>query len=128
MDYNKVTLLGRLGRDPETKMVGSKKLVSFSVATSYGTGDKRKTDWHQVSVWEKLGDIAEKLLHKGDRVLIEGRISYNEVDKDGVKKTYTQIVASNLIAVDSRAEATGNTTTQTSSSAGPQVSEEDIPF
>jgi single-strand DNA-binding protein len=131
MDYNKVILVGRVGRDPETKKVGEKTLSSFSVATSFGTGDNAKTAWHQVTAWEKLGEIAQQILHKGDRVLIEGRIDYNTVDKNGTKVTYTQITASNLINLQAKpvnGETTKASISASSATSAPVVGDEDIPF
>lgn len=131
MDYNKVILVGRVGRDPETKKAGEKTLSSFSVATSYGTGDNARTAWHQVTAWEKLGEIAQQILHKGDRVLIEGRIDYNTVDKNGTKVTYTQITASNLINLQAKpANGAGASAAPASTTApAPAVpGDEDIPF
>jgi single-strand DNA-binding protein len=132
MDYNRVILVGRVGRDPETKKAGEKTLASFSVATSYGTGDNAKTAWHQVTAWEKLGEIAQQILHKGDRVLIEGRIDYNVVGEGEAKKTYTQITASNLINLQAK-PVNGETTKANIASAStttpaPAAPEEDIPF
>jgi single-strand DNA-binding protein len=133
MDYNRVILVGRVGRDPETKKAGEKTLSSFSVATSYGTGDNARTAWHQVTAWEKLGEIAQQILHKGDRVLIEGRIDYNTVDKNGTKVTYTQITASNLINLQAKpvnGEVTKANIASASTTASAPVApgDEDIPF
>ena len=130
MDFNQVELIGRVGRDPEQKKVGEKTLANFSVATSYGKGDSAKTEWHSITAWDKLGEIALQVLHKGDRVFIQGRLSYNTVDKNGVKTTYTQITASNLINLqakptngDSAKPAPASTT-----APAPVAPEEDIPF
>lgn len=131
MDLNKVMLIGRVGRDPETKNVGGKNLVNFSLATGYGTGDAAKTEWHQINAWEKLAEIAQQILHKGDRVYVEGRISYNETEKDGVKRTFTQVTATNLINLTPRTDGApaGTRTTSNSKPAGaPALAADDIPF
>jgi len=129
-DLNKVMLIGRVGRDPESKTAGSTTLSSFSVATAYGTGDKQKTEWHQVTAWEKLGEFAQNYLHKGDKVYVEGRISYNIVGEGKEKKTYAQITATSLINLSPK-PADGSTAN--SSSAAPAApaaaaTDEDIPF
>ena|SRR5271157_4619410 len=129
-DLNKVMLIGRVGRDPESKTAGTNTLSSFSVATSYGTGDKQKTEWHQVTAWKELGEFAQKYLHKGDKVYVEGRISYNIVGEGKDKKTYAQITATSLISLSPK-PADGSTAN--SSSAAPAApaagaTEEDIPF
>lgn len=129
MDYNKVVLVGRVGRDPETKNVGGKTLVNFSLATGYGNGDKARTNWHQIQAWEKLGEIAQQIVHKGDRVLVEGRIEYNVTGEGDTKKTYTQITISNLINLSPKADGGSSARTgSTNQPAGQPLSEEDIPF
>jgi single-strand DNA-binding protein len=132
MDLNKVMLIGRVGRDPETKNVGGKSLVNFSLATGYGTGDAARTEWHQINAWEKLAEIAQQILHKGDRVYVEGRVGYNVVGEGDAKKTYTQITATNLINLTPRAEGSTGTRTATSNSTKPAATsapaEDDIPF
>lgn len=125
-DLNKVQFIGRIGRDPESRKVGDKTVVNFSLATSYGTGDKKKTDWHQISAWEKLGEIALQILHKGDMVYVEGRLNYNTTGEGDTKKIFPQITATNLISLTGKPAGTGSTgNTNTSSVA---VADEDIPF
>ncbi|MGC1582610.1 MAG: single-stranded DNA-binding protein [Candidatus Acidiferrales bacterium] len=126
---NRVELIGRLGRDPELKTVGGKSVASFSVATSYGKGDQQKTEWHQVAVWEKLADIAMQVLHKGDNVFIEGRLSYNTVGEGDAKKTYTQITGFGLINLTGKPAGTGtNPATTGTTTTAMAVEEADIPF
>jgi single-strand DNA-binding protein len=95
---NKVILIGNLGKDPEFKMTPSgQPLARFSLATTETwrspSGEKQqKTEWHSIVVWGKQAEIAEKYLHKGKQVMIEGRIQYQEyTDQSGVKKMYTNI-------------------------------------
>lgn len=128
MDLNKFMGIGRIGRNPETRTVGGKTLASFSVATSYGTGDNQRTAWHQVTAWEKLAEIAVQILHKGDRVYIEGRVEYNTVGEGEAKKTYSQIVLTNLINLTPKAAGTDNATTGTTTPQAAAAVEEDIPF
>lgn len=97
---NRVTLLGRLGRDPELRYTGSQQAVcNLSVATdrAWTTKDgerKKETEWHRVQVWGASAEACEKYLAKGRRVYVEGRISTREYeDKNGEKKRSTEIVA-----------------------------------
>ena len=80
--YNKVTLVGNLGRDPEQK--SERGPVTFSVATTerYRKDgvDKEETQWHNVQAWGKLGEICRRILHKGDKVLVEGSLEYHEYE------------------------------------------------
>ncbi|MBS1785706.1 MAG: single-stranded DNA-binding protein [Acidobacteria bacterium] len=100
---NKVLLIGNLGRDPELKMTTTGQPVArFSIATTETWKDKAgekqsKTEWHNIVVWGKQAEIAEKYLKKGKQVLIEGRIQYREYqDQQGVKKTACDIRCDNF--------------------------------
>ena len=101
---NKVLLIGNLGKDPELKATPSgQSLARFSVATTETwknpQGEKQsKTEWHNVVVWGKQAEIAEKYLRKGKQVMIEGRIQYREyTDQAGVKKTACDIRCDNFV-------------------------------
>lgn len=101
---NKVILIGNLGRDPELKMTPSgQALARFSIATTENwknpQGEKQsKTEWHNIVVWGKQAEIAEKYLRKGKQVMIEGRIQYREyTDQAGVKKTACDIRCDNFV-------------------------------
>ncbi|HQL47458.1 MAG TPA: single-stranded DNA-binding protein, partial [Holophaga sp.] len=93
---NKVILIGNLGKDPELKMTPSgQALARFSVATTETWRSKdnpserqSKTEWHNIVVWGKQAETAEKYLRKGQQVMIEGRIQYREYqDQTGAKRT-----------------------------------------
>lgn len=96
---NKVLLIGHLGGDPELRFTGEGKAVgNFSVATSYGRGDKKDTTWHRVIVWEKSAEFVKEYCHKGDAVFVEGRIQTRQYDdNEGVKRHVTEIVAFNVM-------------------------------
>jgi single-strand DNA-binding protein len=100
---NRVTLIGNLGQDPETKTLESgKKVVHFTLATNEGfknsEGQKvNETTWHNIVAWNGLADIASKFLRKGNEVAVEGRIVYRTYeDKKGVTKNITEIVLNDL--------------------------------
>ena len=87
---NKVILIGNLGKDPEITNIGNDvKKAAFSLATSesYKNKDGNKveqTEWHNIIVWRGLADVAEKYLHKGSKIYLEGKIKYRSYDdKDG---------------------------------------------
>jgi len=96
---NEVTLIGRVGKDPEAMQNGP---VKFSMATTdkwkdKQTGEKKeKTQWHNVIVWGKLAEIAMQYIHKGNLVYLQGKIEYGEYEKDGQKRYFTNIVAAQL--------------------------------
>ena len=100
---NRVTLIGNLGQDPETKTTESgKKLVHFTLATKEGFKNAEgqrvnETTWHNIVAWNGLADIAGKFLKKGNEVAVEGRIVYRSYeDKKGVTKYITEIVLNDL--------------------------------
>jgi len=106
---NKVQLIGNLGANPEVKNTESgKKLAKFSIATSESyrnaKGDKiTETQWHNIIAWGKLADIAEKYLTKGSEIALEGKLVYrNYTDKDGGKKYFTEIQASEMLMLNSK--------------------------
>jgi len=100
---NRVTLIGNLGQDPETKTTETgKKITHFTLATKEGykgaDGQRvSETTWHNIVAWNGLADIADKYLKKGKEVAVEGRIVYRTYeDKKGVTKYITEIVLNDL--------------------------------
>src|SRR5271169_2505049 len=111
MSVNKVILVGRLGRDPETRFTGGGQAVAnFSVATDETYKDKngerqKRTEWHKIVVWGKQAEIAQQYLKKGSLVFIEGRIQSREwQDKEGQKRTSFEIVATNFRMLGGRGD------------------------
>jgi single-strand DNA-binding protein len=102
MSINKVILVGRLGQDPELKVVGNSQTVArLAVATSESWMDKQgqkqqRTEWHRVVVWGKLAELCGKYLAKGREVYIEGKVQTRSWEDAGQKKYATEIVASTV--------------------------------
>jgi single-strand DNA-binding protein len=103
MNFNKVILIGRLTRDPETKALPSgQSVTNFGMATDRFYNDKsgqrqQQTDFHNIVLFGKLADIAAQYLNKGSLVLIEGRLQTRTwQDAAGNKKSRTEIVAERL--------------------------------
>ncbi len=99
---NKVILVGRLGADPELRYTPSgQALAKFNVATDEVFTDRqgerqKRTEWHRIVAWGKLAETCGKYLTKGQLVYIEGRIRSNTWEQEGVKRTYVEIIASNM--------------------------------
>jgi len=73
--YQKLIIIGNLGREPETRYTpAGEPVTAFSVATSRKFGDKEETTWFRVNVWGKQAESCSQYLHKGSKVLIEGRL------------------------------------------------------
>ena len=104
---NQVTLIGRVGKDPEIHYTTSNKAFAmFSIATN--ELGKYKTTWHNVKCWEKLADIVEQYVKKGDLIAVFGRIDYVEYEKDGVKRYLTNIVANELKMLGNKSGSAGS--------------------
>jgi single-strand DNA-binding protein len=109
---NKVQLIGRLGKDPETRFTPQGTSVcSFSVAVnrSWRGSDgeqKEATDWFNIDVWGKLGEICQKYLGKGRLVYIEGRLQTDRYEVDGKTHYSTKVVASEMQMLDRKPEET----------------------
>ena len=112
-DLNKVMLTGRLGKDVELRVTpNGSSVATFSVASSRnikdGDGWKEQTEWFNVVAWEKLAETCANYLHKGSRVFIEGRLQTREYEKDGQKRYFTEVIANDLIMLDSKKQESGD--------------------
>lgn len=117
MDLNKVMIIGRLTRDPEARAVATGTQVSsFSVATNFSwkdaSGNKQdRPEYHNIVAWRKLAEICNQYLKKGSKVYVEGRLQTRSwQDQNGVTKYKTEIVAENLIMLDSAGGGGGQST------------------
>ena len=111
---NKAMLIGNTGSDPEIRTIPSgARVAQFSVATSRRWTDKNnqqqeKTEWHRIVVWDRLVDVVERYLRKGDRVYVEGEIEYRQYqDKDGVTKYATEIRAREIVLLGGKNDGEG---------------------
>lgn len=98
---NKVILLGRLGRDPETRDANGTPVCHLSVATSRRYKDRNgerqeETEWHIVVLFGRAAEIAQQYLLKGSEVYIEGRLRTRSYEKDGVKRYSTEIIGESM--------------------------------
>jgi single-strand DNA-binding protein len=108
---NRVMLIGNLGRDPDLQYLeGNIAVAKFPLATTETFKDKNgnlvsQTEWHTVVLWRGLAELAQKYLHKGSLVFIEGRLrTRNWEDKDKNRRFSTEIVGDNLVMLDKRKE------------------------
>lgn len=108
---NKVVLIGNIGKEPDIQhLEGNSTVAKFPLATTENYKDKNgntvsHTEWHNIVLWRGLAELAEKYLHKGSLVYVEGRIRNRSwEDKDKVKRFTTEIVADNFVMLDKRKE------------------------
>ncbi|NTU46280.1 single-stranded DNA-binding protein [Candidatus Roizmanbacteria bacterium] len=111
---NRVTLIGNLTRDPELKYTPAGTAVcTFGVATnrSWTTADgqtKEETQYHRIVAWQKLAELSGKLLTKGRKIYLEGRLTYrNFTGKDGIQKTVAEIILDDFIVFGDGARKNG---------------------
>jgi len=105
---NKVMLIGNVGAEPEIRTVGSgTKIAKVSLATNRTFNDRsgqqqEKTEWHRLTFWERLADLVEQYVHKGDRLYVEGRIEYSQTeDEKGQPRYWTDIVVREMVMLGS---------------------------
>lgn len=102
---NKAILIGNVGKEPEIRKTQSGiSVANFSLATSKKIKGEDKTEWHRIVAWDKLAEIIEKYVHKGDKLMIEGEIETRDYEKDGQKFYTTEIRAWNMEMLGGKAE------------------------
>lgn len=111
---NRVMLIGNLGKDPDVQYLeGNIAVAKFPLATTETYKDRAgklisQTEWHTVVLWRGLAELAQKYLHKGSLIYVEGRLRTRSWDdREGNKKFATEIVGDNLIMLDKRNEGGG---------------------
>ena len=114
MSLNKVILIGRLGRDPEVRyMPNGEAVCNFSVATSETWNDRNgqrveRTEWHNITMYRRLAEIAGQYLKKGSQVYLEGRIQSRKYQgKDGIERTAYDIIANEMKMLGGRNDNSG---------------------
>ena len=103
---NKIILVGNVGRDPEIQSTSNgHKVAHFSLATSRriprDNGFEERTEWHRLTVWNRLAEIAQEYVRKGDRLYIEGRMQYDSYERDGVTIPTAEVVVRELVMLGS---------------------------
>ena len=111
---NKVMLIGNVGAEPEIRSVaGGRKIAKISLATNRSFTDRSgqqqdKTEWHRLTFFDKLAELAEQYIHKGDRLYVEGRLEYSQTEDDkGGVKYWTDIVVREMVMLGSGGGAGG---------------------
>ena len=108
---NKAMIIGRVGGEPESKVIGDSQVCNFSIATSKKWTDREgnrqeKTEWHRIVAWGKLAEICIQYLHKGKQVYIEGELQTDSWETDAGEKRYaTKIRASQMEMLGSKSDS-----------------------
>ncbi len=145
---NKIMLIGNVGAEPEIRTVGGgRKVAKVSIATNRSFTDRsgqqqEKTEWHRCTFFDKLADLAEQYVHKGDRLYVEGRVEYSQTEDDkGNVRYWTDIIVREMVMLGSGGGSGGPSggydaaprRRQPQGSAGPAPSpfdqdDDDLPF
>lgn len=139
---NNVTLMGRLGSDPELRYTqGGSAVANVNLATSRKWTDKQgeqheKTEWHRLIVWGKQAENFERYLRKGQQVLVEGSIEYRDwEDKDGNSRSTTEINVSRFHFIGNNTSSSGERSSSPRGGGGnaeasfdQSFNDDDIPF
>jgi single-strand DNA-binding protein len=146
---NTVTLLGNLGEDPELRMTGGGQAIcKIRLATTESYVDKsntrqERTEWHSVTVFGARGEALAKLVAKGDRLCVVGRLSTSSYEKDGEKRYRTEVIATTFFLCGGkkaggqerheerparRAEPDASRANQAPANRGDAYDDDDIPF
>lgn len=126
--YQRLEVIGNVGKDPEIRVVGDNKVANFSIAatergytTKSGKEVPEHTEWFNCEVWGGLADVVEKFVHKGDRLHLEGKLRTRSYDKDGEKRYVTDFKVANLLMLSNKGEAPQSQSVQ-------EEPNDDLPF
>ena len=103
---NKITLLGNVGRDPDVQTTADgTKVAHLSMATSRRVprngGFEERTEWHRLTLWDRLAQLAEDYIRKGDRLFVEGRMEYDSYERNGETIPTAEITVRDLVLLGS---------------------------
>lgn len=105
--YNEVILMGNVGKDPVINETPRSIVARFSVATSFGEGDKKRTEWHSCEAWGQPADVIKKFVKKGTSMMVNGRLQYETfTDKEGVERNVTKIIVGRVVLLGGRDQQT----------------------
>ena len=105
---NKIILVGHVGREPDIQQTqNGTKVAHFSLATNHripanGDGAKERTDWHRLTLWNRMAQFAEDYVKKGDRVYVEGRLEYDSYERDGITIPTADVNVRELVLLSAR--------------------------
>src|SRR5512133_2051391 len=117
MSFNKVILVGNVGKDPEIRRFENNIKASFSLATSETYtpkgGDKvTQTEWHNIVAWRRLAELSENYIRKGSQILVEGKLRYRSYDdKEGNKRYIVEVEAEAIQLLGRKSDGTNSSVT-----------------
>ena len=126
---NKIVLIGNVGRDPDVQTTSAgTKVTHFSLATSRrlprNGGFEERTEWHRLTLWDRLAQLAEDYIRKGDRLYIEGRMEYDSYERNGVTIPTAEIAVREIVLLGSPRVAAS----ESEAKADEDEPDDDLPF
>ena len=118
---NKIMLIGNVGKEPDVRYYDADQaVVTFPLATTErgyklpnGTQVPDRTDWHNIVLWRGLAKVAEKYIHKGDKLYIEGKMQYRTYnDQKGQNRFIAEVIGESLELLSAKAQTNSGETTQ----------------
>lgn len=131
--FQQLTIVGNLGTDPESRTVSTAKgevaVCNFSVATTHGYGENKKTEWHRVVTWDKNAENCQKYLKKGSKIFAIGKLETRSWEnKEGQKCYATDMVANEVKFLDPKEKTDNNNNGWGNNAPKPDPAADDIPF
>lgn len=130
---NKIVLIGNVGRDPDVQTTSTgTKVAHFSLATSRrvprnGSFEER-TEWHRLTLWDRLAQLAEGYIRKGDRLYIEGRMEYDSYERNGVTIPTAEIAVREIVLLGSTRVAASEGDDEGKQESKEESEDDDLPF
>jgi len=104
---NKIILVGNVGRDPDIQVTkNGTKVAHLSLATNRRVAgeDEERTEWHRLTMWNRLAEITQELVHRGDRIYVEGSLEYDSYEREGVRIPTVDVMVRELVLLSRRDE------------------------
>jgi len=120
---NSITLTGNLGQDPELKDVGETQVVNVTLATKRKSRDEDVTDWHRLAIWGRSAQAFMDFCRRGSKVTVRGEQQHQQYEKDGQKRTASQVFVKEWLILDPKDDAP-----RQNHGATPEDMNDDIPF
>lgn len=128
---NKIVLIGNVGRDPDVQTTSAgTKVAHFSLATSRRVprngGFEERTEWHRLTLWDRLAQLAEDYIRKGDRLYVEGRMEYDSYERNGVTIPTAEIAVREIVLLGSPRAAASES--ESEAKADEDEPDDNLPF
>ena len=111
---NKIILVGNVGRDPDIQITKTgTKVAHVSLATNRKVNgdEEERTEWHRLTMWNRLAEITEEHVHRGDRIYVEGTLEYDSYEREGIRIPTVDVMVRDLVLLTRKGEEVGASAT-----------------